>query len=45
MIKEGENSGVGADAEGESEDGNYGEAGSAREGAESVLKIAKRGVE
>ena len=41
LIEESENGGVSADAKGESEDGNYSEAGGAGEGAQGVLKIAK----
>jgi hypothetical protein len=44
LIEESENGGVSADAKGESEDGNYSEAGGAGEGAQGVLKIAKCGV-
>ncbi len=45
LVEESENGGICADAEGQGEDGDYRETGSAREGAEGVLEIAKRGVE
>jgi hypothetical protein len=45
LVEEGENSGIGADAEGEGQDGDGGEARSAGESAESVLEIAKCSVE
>ena len=45
LVEEGKDSGICADAEGERQDGDGGEAGSAGKGAESVFKIAKRCVE
>src|SRR5580704_5875254 len=45
LVEKGENGGVGADAEGESQDSDSGETGSAGEGAESVLEVAKCGIE
>ena len=45
MIEKGENGGVGAYAQCQGEDGDDRETGSACEGAESVFKIAKCGVE
>jgi hypothetical protein len=45
LVEECKDGGVCADAEGEGKDGDHREAGSAGEGAESVLKIAKRSIE
>ena len=45
MVEKGENSGVRADAQGQSQDGYGREAGSAREHAEGVFQIANDSVE
>ncbi len=45
LVEEGEDGGICADAEGQGEDGDDSEAGSAGKGAESVFEVAKRGVE
>src|SRR5258708_22299669 len=45
LVEEGENGGVGADAESQGQDGHGGKAGSAREHAEGVLQVAQDGVE
>ncbi len=45
LVEEGEDGGVGADAESQGEDGYGGEAGSAGEHAEGVLEVAKDDVE
>ena len=45
MVEEGEDGGVGADAEGESEDSDGREAGSTAEGAERVSQVTPSGIE